>query len=248
MSDPRKIFLLQIIAHLSLLAVIIFGSWYDYIAVLIVYFITGCFGVTMTYHRLLAHKSWNAPQWWRYFGSLSGIWGIVGSPIAWVATHRAHHRYTDDMHDPHSPQYKPWWKIQWLSMFQPVPVKYSVDLLRDPFQTFIHRHYFTIHAGIIISLLIISPWLLLVIYFAPAALLWNAGSAINTITHKFGYRNHETKDNSRCNLFLGYFVFGEGWHNNHHALPASPTFKSKWWEFDIGHFFIRLFQTRRETV
>jgi stearoyl-CoA desaturase (delta-9 desaturase) len=59
----------------------------------------------------------------------------------------------------------------------------------------------------------------------------------------FGYRSHETRDNSTNNLFLGYFVWGEGWHNNHHYSPGSAKFGEDWWEFDIGHQVIKLVQT-----
>jgi fatty-acid desaturase len=238
MKDNIKLFVIQVLAHLGLLCLIIYGAWYHWILSLVVYLFTGCFGITMTYHRLLSHKSWNAPRWWRVFGSLCGVWGCVGSPIAWVATHRAHHRDSDGPSDPHSPLQKSWWRIQWFSMFESTQVRYAVDLLRDPFQVFIHKHYFSIHILIILTLLI-EPMLVISLYLAPAAILWNAGSAVNNLGHLLGYRNTETKDNSKCNLILGYCVFGEGWHNNHHAAPASASFQRKWWEFDLGYFLIR---------
>jgi fatty-acid desaturase len=239
-DDSLKLFLFQIVAHIGLVLLLIYGTWLDFFLTFFIYFITGCLGVTMTFHRLLSHKSWKAPSWFYYFGSVAGVWGIIGSPCAWVATHRAHHRDTDNEKDPHSPLHKDWWKIQWFSMFESVNIKYSVDLLRDSFQVWLHKNYFKIHITILLVLLLISPWLLIVLYLAPAAILWNAGSAINTASHLVGYRNHDTKDNSRCNLVLGYFVFGEGWHNNHHFNPHSPSFKTKWWEFDIGYQLIKI--------
>jgi fatty-acid desaturase len=244
-DDSLKLFLFQIISHFGLVLLLIYGTWLDFFLTFFVYFITGCLGVTMTFHRLLSHKSWKAPRWFYYFGSITGVWGIIGSPCAWVATHRAHHRETDNEKDPHSPLYKDWWKIQWFSMFETVNIKYSVDLLRDSFQVWLHKNYFKIHIGIFLFLLLISPWMLVVLYLAPAAILWNAGSSINTVTHLIGYRNHDTKDNSRCNLFLGYVVFGEGWHNNHHVNPHSSSFKSKWWEFDIGYFLLKIIEVKK---
>jgi fatty-acid desaturase len=240
MNDSLKLFVLQAVAHVGLLLLILFGSSFDWIVCLLVYFVTGCFGVTMTYHRLLSHRAWLAPKWWGVFGPLCGVWGAVGSPIAWVATHRAHHRDADGLSDPHSPIHRSWWRVQWLSMFDASSPKFAVDLLRSNFHVFLHRRYFTIHIVCGLLLFLIDPWLVVIAYLAPAAVLWNAGSLINTVGHLWGYRNHSTKDNSHCNPILGFFIFGEGWHNNHHASPASPSFQYRWWEFDIGYFLIRL--------
>jgi fatty-acid desaturase len=238
--DKYKLIFFQFIAHIGLLALVFFGTWHHWLITSIIYVITGCFGITMTYHRYLSHKSWNGPVWWEKFGSLCGFFGLVGSPIAWVATHRMHHRSTDKPDDPHSPVHRPWWRVQWFSMLDSANPRYAVDLLRNQFQLYLHKNYFTIHLFIFLVLGLYDPMLLLCAYLAPAAILWNAGSFINTITHLHGYKNFETKDNSRCNLFLGYFVFGEGWHNNHHADIANPNFKVKWWEFDLGFTLIKL--------
>ena len=90
-----------------------------------------------------------------------------------------------------------------------------------------------------VLLLVIDPMLLVCMYLVPVAILWNAGSFINTVNHKFGYRNHDTKDNSKNSFLLGVFVWGEGWHNNHHANPASYSFQEKFWEIDIGGWLIK---------
>ena len=102
-KDQYFLLVAQIIAHLSIIPMIIYGSWYHWLLGFGVYFITGCFGMTITYHRLLSHKSWNAPKWFEYFGSLAGTYGLTGSTIGWVAIHKEHHHYTDQEGDPHSP-------------------------------------------------------------------------------------------------------------------------------------------------
>ena len=86
--------------------------------------------------------------------------------------------------------------------------------------------------------------LLVAAYLFPAMILWNAGSFINTLTHMFGYRNFETTDNSTNIPTLGILMWGEGWHNNHHADPQNPSFKHKWWEFDLGGWFIKLLEVK----
>lgn len=240
------LFGLQVIAHLSMIPMILFGSWYHWLIVVGVYFITGCFGMTMTYHRLLTHRSYNPPKWFEYFGTLAGSYGLTGSPIAWVAIHREHHRYADTDKDPHSPL-NGWVDAQWFSMFHPVNVRYVADLMRDKFQLFVHKNYFIMHIMVIMIWTVIDPMLLVSAYLLPAAILWNMGSFVNTFGHSVGYRSYETKDDSRNNVFLGYLLWGEGWHNNHHAKPMQPDFGRKWWELDIGKFFIKLLDRKNDT-
>jgi fatty-acid desaturase len=238
------LFFYQLIAHIGLLALFIYGSAIHFILALIVYFLTGCFGMTMTYHRLLSHKSWNAPRWFEIVGTLLGTYGLTGSSIAWTAIHRRHHHKTDVEGDPHSPKIHGFVKVQWFSMFEEPNPKYAAHLLRDKFHVFLHKNYFFIHLCIFCFLLIIDPMLLVAMYLAPAAILWNMGSLINNLTHMFGYRNFETKDDSTNISLLGYIVWGEGWHNNHHANPNDSSFKENWWEFDLGGLFIKLLEKK----
>jgi stearoyl-CoA desaturase (delta-9 desaturase) len=60
------------------------------------------------------------------------------------------------------------------------------------------------------------------------------------VSHLWGYRAYETNDDSRNNLFVGYFAHGEGWHNNHHADPRSALHGHRTWEFDPVFWIIRL--------
>jgi stearoyl-CoA desaturase (delta-9 desaturase) len=65
---------------------------------------------------------------------------------------------------------------------------------------------------------------------------------VNSITHLWGYRNYETDEDSRNNLFVGYLAHGEGWHNNHHAHPRSARHGHHWWELDTTYWTIALFE------
>ena len=193
---PWYLFVAQIIAHLSVIPMIMYGEWYHWLLGIAVYFITGCFGMTMTYHRLLSHKSWNAPKWFEYVGTFCGFYGLTGSSIGWVAIHKEHHHYTDQEKDPHSPIHHGFFKVQWLSMFEQPNPRYVVRLIRDPIHMFLHKWYFVIHIAIAVVWYLINPMLMVAAYLFPAMILWNAGSFINTLTHMTGYRNWETKDNS----------------------------------------------------
>lgn len=237
---------MQIIAHAALVWQIFTGTWEQWAITAAVYFVTGCFGMTMTYHRLLSHKSWDAPRWFEIFGTLCATYGLTGSSIGWVAVHREHHHHTDKEGDPHSPKHKGFIAVQWLSMFEQPNPRYAMHLIKDPFHLWLHKHYFLVQAAIIAVLVMIDPSALIYAYLTPAAILWNAGSLINTLTHMIGYRNHDTKDDSTNIWWLGYLMWGEGWHNNHHNSPSNARFGEKWWEFDVGHAMIRLLSKRKK--
>jgi stearoyl-CoA desaturase (delta-9 desaturase) len=68
---------------------------------------------------------------------------------------------------------------------------------------------------------------------------WAAG-VINGVGHFIGYRNGETKDNSRNIVPWGIIIGGEELHNNHHLDPANAKLSRKNFEFDIGYMYLRL--------
>ena len=238
-QDKYLLFALQLIAHCGLVLQLLYGHWYHWVLSFLIYFLTGCFGMTMTFHRLLSHKSWNAPRWFEIVGTVLGTYGLTGSSIGWVAIHREHHHHTDGEKDPHSPHHKGFIRVQWLSMFEKPNPKYAMHLIRDPIHAWLHKWYFALHIAVFVIWYCLDPMLLLCLYLTPAAILWNAGSAINTLTHMVGYRNHDNTDNSTNVWWLGYTMWGEGWHNNHHNDPKNSRFGEKWWEFDLGYWFIK---------
>jgi stearoyl-CoA desaturase (delta-9 desaturase) len=69
---------------------------------------------------------------------------------------------------------------------------------------------------------------------------WAAG-VINGIGHWFGYRNGETRDNSKNITPLAVWIGGEELHNNHHLAPASAKFSRRWFELDIGWIYLKVF-------
>jgi stearoyl-CoA desaturase (delta-9 desaturase) len=241
--SSKNLFMLQLIAHLiTCYWVVSIATLTDYWYVLLVYFCTGCIGMSVTYHRLLTHKSFVAPKWFEYIGTLFATVGLTGSSITWTAAHRQHHARADKQGDPHSPSVLGYIKAQWFSMFSDVDIKRS-PVLRDRFHLFVHRHYLYIQfAWGLILLSLGGPWALMTLYIVPACLLWNAGSLINTVCHTtwLGYTNHYVQDNSVNNPVLGVVMWGEGWHNNHHRHQNNPSIGERWWEVDIGYWVIKL--------
>ena len=67
----------------------------------------------------------------------------------------------------------------------------------------------------------------------------HATFSVNSICHMFGRRDFESRDESRNNWFVAALVFGEGWHNNHHAFPASARHGLRRSQIDISWWVIR---------
>jgi stearoyl-CoA desaturase (delta-9 desaturase) len=63
--------------------------------------------------------------------------------------------------------------------------------------------------------------------------------SVNSICHIWGTRPYRSHDESRNNVFIGLFSWGEGWHNNHHAFPTSARHGLRWWQVDVSWWVIR---------
>lgn len=226
LTTPKKLLFIQLIAHLSLIPMIMYGQWWHWCIAIFVYFLNGCFGMTMTYHRLLTHKAWSPPKYIEYLFALFATIGLTGTAISWVAIHRKHHAFTDTEKDPHSPLHKGWFWTHYLSMFATVEIKYASHLLRDKFYIFQHKNYLLINFVYAILLFCIDPFAVVYAWLIPAMMLWNAGSSIVSMSHRNGKPNND--------ILLSLLVWGEGYHINHHVNANSKRFG----KYDLGGILI----------
>jgi fatty-acid desaturase len=236
--SSRSLLLFHIMAYLGLAYQIFYGTFFEWIVSFILYLIFFTLGGTIAFHRLLSHRSFKCNPILEKFFTVLGTIGGNGSSITWVAIHREHHRFSDTDRDPHRAS-KGFFKIQFLSMLEVPSFRYVPDLLRSKFHLFLHKYYWLVNLTYVLFLSLFDLNAVIYAYLVPAILVWHAGSLVNTINHKIGYRSYETKDNSVNNVILGYLTSGEGWHNNHHARPTDPKFGKKWWEFDLGYYIIK---------
>lgn len=230
----------QILAHLSFFILLYYGTLAQWAIAVGLYLFFATIGGTVTYHRLLTHRSFKAPKWFEYFGTVVGSIGGGGSSLGWVAVHREHHKFTDVEKDPHSPWYKGFFRVQFMSMFEVPNIRYIPDLLRSKFHMWMHHYYWLVNLIYITLICLLDPFAIIYAYFVPTLFVWHAGSFTNTVNHSLGYQNFDTGDRSTNNLITGYLIAGEGWHNNHHARASDPQFGKKWWEFDLGWQVIKL--------
>ena len=226
MITPKKLLMLQMIAHLAIIPMVLYGQWWHWMIAIFVYFLNGCLGMTMTYHRLLSHRSWNPPNWMAYLFTLFATIGLTGSAISWVAVHRKHHAFTDTEKDPHSPEHQGRFWAHYLSMFASVDIKYAAHLFKDKFYTFQHKNYVLINLGYATALAAIDPFAVVYAWLVPAMMLWNGGSSIVSMSHRNNTIYNDT--------VLALLTWGEGYHANHHN-NAGRTRLGKW---DLGGVII----------
>jgi stearoyl-CoA desaturase (delta-9 desaturase) len=237
-----SLFFFHLLTHASIIPMIMFATWYEWTLTLVMYYIFGCWGVAVTYHRLVSHKSFESPKWFKIIGLIWGSLGGVGSSIQWTAVHRDHHRHSDTDNDPHNPagSWKRFFQMQFFTMLVPSSPRYVPDLLRDPLHQKFHKYYWLIHAAYAAILIAIDPFAVVYAYLVPALILWHVMSALGTFAHTpvFGTQPVSQKDKSTNLWFLGYMAFGEGWHNNHHAEASNYRFGKSLKEFDLSALII----------
>jgi stearoyl-CoA desaturase (delta-9 desaturase) len=201
-------------------------------------------GIACGMHRIYSHKTHNLKPWMDNIVLFLAFLGGQGSSISWVAVHRGyHHRFSDTAKDLHSPQahgiFHALFGWYWNMTETTVNHKFAVDLLRKKTHVFIHRHYINLLHAWIALLVVVGlaySWAPLIVYTSALGLSLLQDNLVNVLCHTrgLGYRNYETPAPDASNNFwpLGYFGWGQGWHNNHHADVGAFSFRKKWWEFD----------------
>ena len=236
---------LQILNHLLLIGGVsycFFVGQFDWLLIsLYFYVITGILGVNVGYHRLISHRSFQTYKPIERLLSLIGVVTTIGSPMAWTAIHRQHHRAAEKPEDPHSP-YQLGKFNAWVGLWNYLPLspKLVRDMRKDNFQKFLHNYYLELIIAYCVILCLINPWLIIFGYAIPACLCLHSTSSIIVIAHYHGYKLHEVNDESRNSWIAHLMSLGEGWHNTHHAKPYLWKQGIKWWEFDPPSWIIRL--------
>lgn len=222
-------------------------SWTAVGVGLFLYWLTGGLGVTLGFHRLVTHRSFQTPKWLEYLLVFFGTLACEGGPIEWVGTHRMHHLHSDTEEDPHDSNRGFWWShMGWLifqSPTQPEVPRFTKDIADDPVYQFLQKYFIFIQFALGLGLLILGGWPMLVWgVFVRIVWVYHCTWLVNSATHKFGYRSHESGDNSTNCWWVAVLVFGEGWHNNHHAFQYSARHGLEWWEVDLTWMTIQLLQ------
>jgi stearoyl-CoA desaturase (delta-9 desaturase) len=237
-------------------------DWSDLAVLAVMYFLAG-FGVTVGFHRLLTHRSFQTFKPVEYLFAALGSMAVQGPVISWVADHRKHHAHTDEEGDPHSPHVghgdgfkgalQGLWHAHmgWLfdSHGRAEAKRYARDLVEDPGMRLINRNFLAI---VLIGLALpfalgyaidgsLAGGLTGLLWggFVRIFMLHHVTWSINSVCHFFGRRRFEVDDHSTNVLWLALPSMGESWHHNHHAVPRSARHGLRWWEVDLTGLVIR---------
>jgi stearoyl-CoA desaturase (Delta-9 desaturase) len=219
-------------------------------------------GITVGYHRLLAHGAFRASAGLRAVLVIFGCAAGEGPPLYWVANHRRHHHFSDRPGDPHSPYWKShvalrglagFWHAHagWMTTHEMTnTLRYCPDLVRERGLARVARHY-----NLWLVLGLFAPGLVAIaveptLASAARGILWgglvrmfvlhHVTWSINSVAHLWGRRAFDVADHSRNVAWLALLSMGESWHNNHHAFPSSAHFGLTWYQVDLGAWVIWL--------
>ena len=240
--------LILVLFHIGAVAALFMFSWKSFFVALALHWIAVGFGISLGYHRLHTHQSYQCPVWMQYALAVCGTLTLEGGPIFWVGTHRVHHSKSDQPGDPHSPREGAFWShMGWILFGETnhnntkLMSKYAPDLARHRFYLWLNNYHW-VPLAVLGALL--YAWGGLPMFLWGICLRVTYGLhvtwLINSATHMFGSKRFDAGDDSRNSFILAVLTFGEGWHNNHHAHPTSARHGLAWWELDITWITMKL--------
>ena len=230
---------------------------------LLVMYVVCAFGTTIGFHRFFTHRGFETSAPVKAVLAVLGCMTMQGPLTQWVTDHRKHHALSDKPGDPHSPHVGngdgAWGAVKgfvhahvgWL--FNNLGMEqgriYGKDLYDDGIVVWVDRLYMV---WIVLTLGI--PFAIGYAVGGTAVagvegLVWggllriflyqHATFSVNSICHMFGRKDYRSRDQARNNWLVALLVFGEGWHNNHHAFPASARHGLQHWQLDVSWWVIR---------
>jgi stearoyl-CoA desaturase (Delta-9 desaturase) len=232
-------------------------------------YVVCAFGTTIGFHRYFTHKGFEARAPVKALLAILGCMTMQGPVTQWVTDHRKHHALSDKPGDPHSPHVGhgegAWgalrgfvhahvgWMFSNLGMEQ--GREYGRDLYEDKLVRAIDRMYLlwvvlTLGIPFAIAYAVGGTW-----EAGVEGLVWggliriaayqHATFSVNSICHMFGRQDYRSRDEARNNWVVAVLVFGEGWHNNHHAFPVSARHGLTRRQIDLSWLVIRTLERLR---
>ncbi|KAK9677210.1 hypothetical protein RND81_11G128300 [Saponaria officinalis] len=223
-------------------------TWGAFWVALLLYFVTG-FGVTLSFHRNLTHKSFTLVKWVEYLFAYFGSLALQGDPIGWVRSHRYHHKFTDSKRDPHSPLEGFWHShIYWIFDATTLAQKRDEtsivkDLEAQQFYKFMKRTYVLHQFALALLLYAFGGFSYIVWGMGVRTIyVYHSTFSVNSVCHIWGTQVWNTGDLSKNNWWVSIVALGEGWHNNHHAFEYSARHGLEWWQIDTTWYVIKLLE------
>ncbi len=214
-----------------------------------VLYMTSGLGITVGYHRLISHRSFECPAWVRACFLVAGGWALENSALRWCGDHIRHHARCDEEDDPYNAM-KGFWHSHCGWIFHVSPYreeKYEITLRKDPLIMWQHRYYIPIVlSGLALPFgvgLLNGGWMGGLSCFLLAGVcrvffVLNSTFCINSICHLWGAQPHGDGDSSRDSWWVSLVTFGEGYHNYHHMFLRDYRNGPRWYNFDPSKWLI----------
>lgn len=210
-------------------------------------FVSTLLSITAGYHRLFAHRSYQASPILKALFLFFGAGAFQESCLKWSSEHRVHHRFVDTDKDPYSIKKGFFWAhMGWMLSKEDPKAPHPKDLKSDPLVRFQHRYWFPIGmiSGFGLPLAIGwslgDPWGGL--FFGGPVRIFFAHHVtffINSIAHMFGSQPYSTEGSARDSWWLAFFTFGEGYHNFHHTYPSDYRNGIRFYHWDPSKWLIQ---------
>ncbi|MGH8046949.1 MAG: fatty acid desaturase [Chthoniobacterales bacterium] len=229
-------------------------DWFQTILFLFFFYSTGM-SITLGYHRLFSHLTFNASMPVRLYTLIFGAAAFEGSALEWCADHRRHHKFVGHEEDPYDIG-KGFWHahIGWL-LFRhgpDTPLTWVRDLQKDKLVVWQHRYF--VPLGVFVSF-VLPPAIgyawggwpsalgsFLLAGVARVVIVHHMTFCINSLCHWTGSRPYSSESSARDSFFMAIFTFGEGYHNYHHEFQHDYRNGVKPWQFDPTKWAIRALQ------
>jgi stearoyl-CoA desaturase (Delta-9 desaturase) len=223
-------------------------GWPETLTFVLVWLAVGL-SVTAGYHRLFAHKTFQAAWPVRLFFLVFGAGSLENSVLNWAADHRVHHAHVDEERDPYNIQKGFWWAHMGWIFFEADPPSQTVvrDLYEDPLVVWQDRWYKTIGLGVAFGIPLLVGILshnllgcLLIGGVARVVFSHHTTFFINSLCHMIGTQPYSQEHSARDSGVMAVLAFGEGYHNYHHSFPFDYRNGIKAWHFDPAKWVIWL--------
>ena len=215
------------------------------ISLFLFFLISTGMSITLGYHRLFSHLTFQASPLIKIYTLLFGAAAFEGSALGWCADHRRHHKHVDHEEDPYDINRGLFHAhIGWLLFRRSLdtPLTWVRDLQKDRLAFLQHQYYvpIAIFMGFILPAAIGWAWGgpisalggFLLAGVARIVLVHHMTFCINSLCHWIGDRPYSSKCSARDSLVMAFFTFGEGYHNFHHEFQHDYRNGVKPWQFD----------------
>src|SRR6202162_4825426 len=228
-----------------------FGIDWFQIALFFVMFCACGFSITVGYHRLFSHLTFQAHWTVRLFTLIFGAGAFETSALLWGGEHRTHHKHVDHDDDPYCISKGLFHAhIGWLlfKLDPPPPFDNVADLKKDPLVMWQHRHIHWI--GALVSFVfpaiigfLWGGWIsalgaFLIAGVARIVVLQHCTFCINSLCHYLGERPYSSKCSARDSWLMAIVTLGEGYHNFHHEFQYDYRNGVKPWHIDPTKWLI----------